>query len=220
MFLVDADKTCLRQGDILEGIPFPRLNAADVSILGKISPENSQPPVPKLAALTTVHRQDPNWLFGQVPLRLSFCMVLSQCCDLELRNGRFELPAFLVGRLIPVPKGIASDAQQLARLRANKDPRTADPGFINLFYIPRRKELHDTEWVLDFNQAMCIPGKEFPAILSRKIFQLEDNWRVKLKIKLATCLARPTDEERTSGIGNPWAGKQEEINFTSPEQTT
>jgi hypothetical protein len=66
---------------------------------------------------------------------------------------------------------------------------------------------------LHYNQAVSIPGREFPFIVSRKILQMEDEWRVKFKIKLAICFARLTDEERTAGRENPWIGKQTKIEF-------
>jgi hypothetical protein len=42
---------------------------------------------------------------------------------------------------------------------------------------------------------------------------MEDDWRVKFKIKLATCLARLTDEERAAGLEQPWVGKQKPMEF-------
>jgi hypothetical protein len=109
MFLEDADMTCLRQGDILGGIFFPRLDQGDVVILGKVTSGGHQSYVPILDAVTSVHRDDPSWLTAQVPVRRSFCAVISHCCDLEPRNGRISMPAFSVARLIPLPKGILAD---------------------------------------------------------------------------------------------------------------
>lgn len=98
---------------------------------------------------------------------------------------------FRLARLIPIPKPIAADAQRLASLKSNKDPRVgSDTGYINLFYIGPTPVLNGKDWVIDFNQTICIPGKEFPGILQNKKLQMEDEWRVKFKIKLATCLAR------------------------------
>lgn len=218
MFLEVADATCLRQGDVLEGVPFPRLSSAEISILGRISPEASQSAVPKLSAVTNPHREDQNWLVAQVPVRLSFCAIISQCCDLEPRHDELRIPAFAVARLIPIPRHISSDAQRLASLRSNKDPRSgSDPGYINFFYVPAHDRLERKEWIVDYNQIVCIPGKEFPSILSKKILQMEDEWRVKFKIKLALCLSRITDEERSSGLEDPWVGKQRPM-FPDPEK--
>jgi hypothetical protein len=214
MFVEVADTTCLRQGDILEGIPFPRLAAGEISILGTISHETPQPHVPRLTAATSTHRDDPSWIAAQVPVRLSYCAIISQCCDLEPRSGRMVIPTFALARLIPIPQSINSDAQRLASLRSNKDPRVgSDPGFINFFHIPSHPRLSGSEWVVDYNQTISVPGREFPAILAKKILQMENDWRVKFKIKLATCLARLTEEERSSGLENPWRAKQEDMKF-------
>jgi hypothetical protein len=213
MFVEAADVTSLRQGDILDGIPFPRLTMSDISLLGGISAEPSQPALPKLSIVTATHRDDPNWLIAQIPIRLSYCAVISQCCDLEPRSGKMSLPAFAVARLIPVPKAIVADAQRLASLESNKDPRNgSDPGYINFFHV-QHPLLGGKNWVVDYNQCLSIPGREFPSILARKILQMEDEWRVKFKIKLATCLARITQEERNAGLEDPWLGKQEPIKF-------
>ncbi len=219
MFLEVADMTCLRQGDVLEDIPFPRLASAEISILGRISPESSQSAVPKLSAVTNQHRDDQNWLVAQVPVRLSFCAIISQCCDLEPRHNELRIPTFAVARLIPIPRHVSSDSQRLASLRSNKDPRSgSDPGYINFFHVPAHDRLERKEWVVDYNQIICVPGKEFPSILSKKILQMEDEWRVKFKIKLALCLSRITDEERSSGLEDPWVGKQRPMTFPDPEK--
>lgn len=205
MFVQDADLTRLRQGDILQAIPFPLLSTGELVFLGKPEayPQNSA--VPDLTCLTKPHRNDPNWLTIQVPARLSFCTVLSQCCDLEPRHGKIRMPAFVVARLIPIPRAIIDDAQRFASLRANKDPRNAeDPGYINFFYIPQDDLLRGQEWVVDFNQTTSIPCSEFPDILTKKVLQMEEPWRVKFKIKLGASLTRLTQEERDAGLQNPW----------------
>src|SRR5437867_6472410 len=154
MFIRDADLTCLRQGDILAGIPFPLLKSDEIAILGRLLGETPMPLAPTLSAVPRVHRGDPNWLTGQVPMRLSFCAVLSQCCDLELREGKFRMHAFAVARLIPIPEGTRVDPQRLASLMANKDPRDpTDPGRIDYFYIPAHERLDGKEWLVDYNQA-------------------------------------------------------------------
>jgi hypothetical protein len=60
---------------------------------------------------------------------------------------------------------------------------------------------------------MSIPGSVFPSILKNKVLQMQNEWRVKFKIKLAANLARLTPEERTEGLENPWVPKQEPMEF-------
>src|SRR5260370_15482527 len=160
MFVPVGDITCVRQGDILDGVPFPRLSSAEPCILGRLPRVVSQTSVPQLATHTGTHREDSQWLVAQIPVRLSYCAVMSQCCELEPRNGQIGIPAFALARLISIPKKIIDDAQRLASLKSNKDPRDgSDPGYVNLFYIPARPELSEKEWVVDFNQTVSIPGK-------------------------------------------------------------
>ncbi len=173
MFVESADMTCLRQGDILEGVVFPRLASQEISVLGSIHRATPQPSVPSLTASTNNHRDDPAWMVAQVPVRLSFCAIMSQCCDLEARHGRLTIPTFALCRLIPIPGSIISDAQRLSSLRENKDPRVgSDPGFINFFYIPSHSRLESKEWVVDFNQVVSIPGRDFPDIPFKKNFAI------------------------------------------------
>jgi hypothetical protein len=201
MFVVDADKSSLRQGDILAGIPFPRLDLGSIVILGKIT-EVTSGPLPSILPVNTIHRDDPNWITAQVPVRISFAVVISQCCDLEPRHGRFRLPAFAVARLIPVPKAIAEDESKLASLRSNKDPRDlTEPGYINFFHIQSHEKLENREWVVDFNQTLSIPGSEFQTVLSNKLLQMDNGSRVRFKIKLGVSMARLTEEENKEGLG-------------------
>jgi hypothetical protein len=207
MFVQDADTTCLRQGDVLKDIPYPLLSSQEVAILGRFveGPDSPRP----LAAIARVHRNDPNWLTAQVPVRLSYCCVASQCCDLEPRHEKIRMPAFVVARLIQVPAQIIADTQRLASLRANKDPRVQnDPGFLNLFHVSAHDCIGSQEWVVDFNQLLSIPSSEFPGILGRKILQMNDRSRVKFKIKFAASLARITEDERAAGLENPWAAEE------------
>lgn len=122
MFLENADITCLQQGDILRDILFPRLTSSEVAVIARINPAGSGP-VPTVVPMTKTHREDPQWLTAQLPVRCCYGVVMSQCCDLEPRNQRIVMPTFTVGRLIPIPKSILGDPQRLESLRANKDPR-------------------------------------------------------------------------------------------------
>jgi len=214
MFVEDVDMACLRQGDVLRDIPFPLLDSSKLAFLGRTTLDASRAETPSLASISHTHREDPNWLTAQVPVRLSWGAVLSQCCDLEPRNERILVPTFLVARLRPIPKSILANPQLLASLKRNKDPRnTADPGYINFFYIPPHPALANCEWVVDYNQAIALPSTEFPGILRKKTLQMDNESRVKFKIKLVMSLARLTEEEREAGLENPWLGKQAPIKF-------
>jgi hypothetical protein len=116
------------------------------------------------------------------------------------------MPAFAVARLIPVPPSILANPEKLASLRANKDPRSpTDPGYINYFYIGSQPRLDNKEWIVDYNQTICIPGSEFASALARKVVQMDGRTRAKFKIKLMASFSRPTEEELTAGLADPWA---------------
>jgi hypothetical protein len=204
--LAEMDKVCLRQGDILEIVPFPIIDS-EFSLLGKIDEEVEVQTVPKLVAVAREHRNSKDCLTAQVKMRLAPGAVLAHCCELELRNGKCLLPAIPIARLIPVKTAIAVDESKLASLRSNKDPRNlADHGYIDYFHVVPHERLSSREWVIDYCQISSIPSTEYGALMKRKVLQMQDRDRVKFKIKLAVFLgSRLTDEEVGLGLENPWA---------------
>ena len=207
MFLADADmdRACLRQGDILERIPFPVFALNEIRVLGEIKSGEADSPYPAIVAALREHRKDPNYFTAQLSMRLAFGAVFSHCCELEPTNGHLRPSTFRVARLVPVRKSIMNSPEKLASLRANRDPRDpSNPGFIDYFYVPAHELLENTEWMIDFEQVIPLPGNEFPAILSQKILQMDDRSRVKFKIKAAIHLGRITNEEDQAGLSDPW----------------
>lgn len=200
------ETNCFRQGDIINAVPFPILDA-DLSVLSRIDHEGRvQTPHPKVLAIPTEHRNTKDCVTGQVKMRLSFGAVVAHCCELELRNGKCSLATIPVARLVPVKSSISNDESKIASLRGNKDPRNADnPGYIDYFYLAAHEQLNNAEWVVDYCQISSIPGTEYASLLRRKILQLTDRDRVKFKIKLVAFMGgRLTDEELRQGLENPW----------------
>jgi hypothetical protein len=210
MFVPDAvmDMKSLRQGDILQGIAYPRVPLFDfksMPVLGKIDGGIDQP-APQLSVLSHDHRGDPHWFTSLIPMRLSFCCVISHCCDLEpSERVKLKVPTFSLARLIPIPDGALRNQEKLTSLRANGDPRnTAVPTYIDFFHVPAHERLDGREWVIDFHQVLSLPAGAFPVVLERKILQIEDRYRAQFKIKLAYSLGRLTKEEEKAGLQNPW----------------
>jgi len=198
---------CLRQGDIINAIPFPILDS-EFSILSKIDYEvRVQTPHPKVVAVPIEHRSSRDCVMALAKTRLCLGAVLAHCCELELRNGKCLLPTIPIARLVPVKPAILNDEAKIASLRGNKDPRNQDnPGYIDYFYLEPHERLNDREWMVDYCQISSVPGTEYPALLRQKVLQLSDRDRVKFKIKLAAFLgSRLTDEELTQGLENPWS---------------
>jgi len=200
MFIEQPDMTCLRQGDILGGLPFPVLRSGKVSFVGKVDPLT-------LADATFVPQAEESRgrLYSiQTPARIVLAAVISQCCDIApRRGGKIEgQHTIALARLVPVPDRARSDAESLASLRDNTNPYTSTPSYLGLFYLPAHPSLYDEEWVVDYSQPFCIPAAELPAALKRKFLQMTDDARVRFKIKLAHFYGRLTDEE--TSMGHEW----------------
>jgi len=195
---------CLRQGDILKRIPFPLLAMGSLQVLGRISSAATELSYPNIDAILSTHRNDPNYFTGQVLMRLSFGAVISQCCELEPRNGKLIGSSFSIARLIQVKDNILADSEKLASLKANRDPRSSAPGFFDYFYVEPHERLDGKEWMVDYSQIVSLPKSEFPGILAHKILQMDDRSRVRFKMKLAAYLGRLTEEETRDKLEEPW----------------
>ena len=201
MFTDGADTSCLRQGDILKGIPFPLIKLDQVVILGKPASAagGSFSPITEETSLG-------NWHTAHVPIHFSYCAIVTQCCDLALNpQGKMFKPSFTISRLIVIPDRVRKDAAKLASLKANKNPSKEEgPGYIQHFYIEPHALLGGTDWVVDYNQTMTIRSADYQTVLANKILQLDDRTRVKFKLKLGICMARLTDEEVEANLEDPW----------------
>lgn len=205
MFVADADMQldCLRQGDILQGVPFPLLDSTKLSVLGQIRADQSSPSTVFIPT-TYTHRSDSGYYWAQLPVKLAFAAVVSNCCEVEPRHGKLLQPAFMVARLIPIKESIRGDAEKLASLKANKDPRSGAPGYIDYFYVESHPRLDGKEWMVDYSQVASIPNSEFPAIMGKKMAQMNAHNRVKFKIKLAVYYGRIEDDEEPDARPEAW----------------
>jgi hypothetical protein len=199
----------LRQGDILVGIPFPFVSPSNAQLLGKIpNGEHARFPVISAAMHSWRDPEDVSYFTGQLVMRLSPCMVATQCCELRTnkKNALTEVAAITVCRIVPVRASIMEDAEKLVSLRENRDPRIAAvKSYKNYFGIGLGDGLSETEMMVDFAQMACVPANEFPAIMDKKQAQLTDVERMKLKIKLGVFFAQPTKEEIEANIAkDPW----------------
>jgi len=203
------DAATLRQGDILEGIPFPLMDHAKIQILGTLAQDQDFNTLPTISPRTHQLRDDREWVTALVPVRFGFCAVLSNCCDLEPRDGRIQAPVFNLARLRPIPDDIRRNDALFASLRANKDPRDPlDPGYIDFFYLEPHELLEGRDWRVHYNQVITLPTGDITLLLRKKILQLNDVTRVKFKIKLGFTLMRANDGELRAGLENPWQEPQ------------
>ncbi len=197
------DSLSLRQGDILAGIPFPLLDRNSLTVLGSIPADYDYAALATITPRTHVHRFDREWVTVQVPVRFCPCAVLSNCCDLEPRDGQIKVRMVTLARLRPISNDIRRDPERLASLQANKDPRDqVDHGYLDYFYMEPHALLQNQDWNVEFAQVVSIPASDIDLMLRKKILQLDDRTRVKFKIKLAFTLGRTNDDE--DGLENPW----------------
>ena len=169
------------------------------------SPDPGYGALPSISPKTHKHRDDKDWVTIQVPARFGLCAVLSNCCDLEPRDGRVQAFAVTLARLRPVSVDTRNDAERFASLIANRDPRDpVNPGYIDYFYLEPHALLEGTDWNVHFNQVVTLPTTDIELLLRKKVLQLDDRTRVKFKIKLAYTLGRPNDAEIAAGLENPW----------------
>jgi hypothetical protein len=199
------DIASLRQGDILEGIPFPLLDSTKMLILGEIPDDSDFGSIPAITPRLHPHRDDHEWTTGQAPIRFGFCAVLSNCCDLELRGGRIQAHSIVLARLRPIPPDVRNDIERFNSLKANKDPRNRDDaGYIDYFYLEPHEKLSDKDWKVHFNLVLSLPTADLTGLLRKKVLQLEDRTRMKFKIKLGFTYMRANREELDAGLENPW----------------
>jgi hypothetical protein len=211
MFLGDGQmqRDCLRQGDILRGIPFPLLEQIDNLLgLAKLQSSDSYFSPPGVEFAPTPNRNDHNWFtVAFVKMRLCYCAVLSNCCELEMR-GKMMPHSLSVARLIPIDPNFLKDADTLAIIKASSDPREGKQ-YLRYFYIGPQKRLEDKEWLVDFSQILTLPRTELQEVLKRKLLQMDDRSRVKFKIRAGWYLTRTNKEEIRDGLEDPWAGAGE-----------
>lgn len=199
------DVASLRQGDILEGVPFPLLEREQMRVLGEIAPDQDFTSVPALAAKLHPHRNDPEWTTATAPVRFGFCAVLSNCCDIEPRNGRVLARMIVLARLRPISPDLRNNQDNFDSLRANRDPRDRNqPGYIDYFYLEPHQQLQERDWNVEFNQVISLPATDITLLLRKKILQLDDRTRMKFKIKLGFTYMRPSQDELAAGLENPW----------------
>jgi hypothetical protein len=199
------DIASLRQGDILEGVPFPLLETSRIQLLGDIENDQDFTTAPPLTPKLHKHRDDPNWTTAVCPVRFGCCAVLSNCCDLEPRGGKVLTPAVVLARLRPITSDARRNPTMFESLKANRDPRDREnPGFIDQFYLEPHELLAGQDWKVQFNQTLCLPTTDITLLLKKKILQLDNRTRMKFKIKLGFTFARANNDELDAGLENPW----------------
>lgn len=179
--------------------PLPKVDQV-VALASNAQAEASESAL-RLLSETTANSAT-RWLTGQIPVTVSFCAVLSQCCDVDAHQKR-PPPCFTLCRMVPVPDSIKKRDEFYRLLKENVDPYGDQRSFFSLFYFGSHASL-DAEYIADFGQVMSVRWNDYSKVLRRKVLQLLDIERAKFRVKAGAHFGRATDEELAAGTANPW----------------
>jgi hypothetical protein len=184
----------LRQGDVLRDLLCPLMLCSEAQIRpSTINTVTSEPPLGLDAPLETRHGR--NWLRIETAAAYGFCVVLSQCCDLQLNNGRIAQSTIVVSPLRLVADKERQEPKRTERILKNYD----DTQQIGKYYIPENAPLN-ADYLVDFSFVAAIPNSEYNTLLGAKVLQLTEIERVSFKRKLSSFFGRPTQEELDAGL--------------------
>jgi len=170
-------------------------------LLGRSDPLAAQSGHPALIP-TSTQKGKGMTVTAQVEVALVHAMVLSQCCDLEVREGKKRpgIQYIALSPLLDIPYPIKIDPDKLQQLRNNSNPLIeAGRSFINLFHVPQQPPLPD-EKMIDYNVIASVPVSEYEYILGNKVLQMTDRHRIRLKNKMSVSYGRYTQEKKDAGL--------------------
>jgi hypothetical protein len=195
MFAEAPDTTELWQGDIIQGLFFPIIDVEQFKIIGRPSEDShSQDSALTLSPVVSRVKDKIDHFNAQIEVVRGYSIVLSQCCDLALHNGKPKAPYFVVSPLLDILYPITNDPEKFALFKEN----TLD-NFLSQFFIPQQSPLSQ-DYAVDFGRLVSIPKSGYSFALKNKVLQMDDKSRVRLKLKLAHHFGRPTQDEMEAGI--------------------
>lgn len=208
MFVENPDMTTLRQGDIVTDVLFPlvRMDRA-VVFLGTYGEKSGE-----LEPIIEETRRT-RYQLAQLHAASVTAAVLSQDCDVDQRQ-RNPPPAFLLCRVMRVPESIIK-SQWSTNLRENVNPYGESRPYYQFFYLGPLPE-RDGEFLADYSQIMTISWTDYGRVLKKKFMQLQDIERSKFRVKAGAHVGRPSDEEITARIADPWRGDEDTLRGPAP----
>jgi hypothetical protein len=191
MFIETPNTQELRQGDILTDIYFPIMPCRVPKILSTL--EQTAEGIGNATNLSPLIEKSGSFdcYPAQVLLLKTPAILLSQCCDVEFSNrgGNIKRRYLVVAPLTEVPPDLRKNRETFESLSQNPLDRN-----LNYFYIPESPPL-TTDYIADFTRIVSIPAAEATFVLGRKILQMTDEMRVRLKVKFSTFFGRPSEGE-------------------------
>jgi hypothetical protein len=194
MFMPELNRNELRQGDIIYGLYYPSMKCETLGLVGRVASPST--PVTESLSLSAVTEKSYGieWMSAQVQVFRGFSIILSQCCDLERRNGKLNYPAFVISPLQDIPYPIRTYPERLVDFQENSLGK-----YINNFYILQSPPLPQA-YQVDFSMVVSVPRSEFDFALTGKVLQMTDEARVRFKLKLGQHFSRPTQDEIDTGL--------------------
>lgn len=193
MFIASPDLTALRQGDIVRGFYYPILKNSDLDLLGKPATIEYPPAKEIVLHASVINNKHVQCLLKLLP---SLTIVVSQCCDVEGRDGAIEAPSFVLAPIDDVKIFVKSGKTpaQIEKFMANDLSE-----YSNYFYLVDCPDILGAGFV-NFNRVFSVHRDDYSAALRGKVLQMTDEARILFKLKLAKHFGRPTDEELEKGI--------------------
>jgi hypothetical protein len=123
--------------------------------------------------------------------------VISQCCDLDRKHPR---TSFSLCRLILFEPARYKNVEALTN---NIDPWGLENPHFQFFYYGEIAGL-EGEYLADFGLLTSLGWTDYDLVLRQKAHQLNDLNRNKFRVKVGAFFGRPTEEDVTAGLANPY----------------
>src|SRR6266850_2796015 len=188
MFVDNPKLDELRQGDILRRVYYPEASGTDLCI----DATPVEPLEQTLAASPVIEtdRRNFKWLSGRIRFLLrGYVIVISQCCDLELKGRLPKAHAIVLAPILDVPPTISGDTDKLRKLELN-DIRD----FTNYFHLTQHPPLA-SNCIVNLNRLFSVSNNDFSDLLSRKVLEMTVDARFTLKKKLQYNFSRPAGDD-------------------------
>lgn len=188
MFIPVCDTKSLRQGDVIKGIYYPLLKHGELSLVGRPT-EAGHTQVDGIVLAASVENK--KYVQGLMKFVPTLGIVVSQCCDVQAKDGKLDVPAFVLAPIEPLRflHTIATNPDAVANLKKNHPSKYA-----NLFYLGDTPPIQEPS-IVNFNKVFSVQQSDYQTILTMKVLQMSDENRVQFKVKLASHFGRPTEEE-------------------------
>jgi hypothetical protein len=186
----------LRQGDIIASVFFPLTRPELLKYLGTYA-SGSDTGIKLEPFIETPQGSRKSYAQSICHGVVAHGAVISQCCDLDKKHPR---TSFSLCRLVLFEPNRYRNVDALV---GNIDPWGPENPHFQFFYVGKIDGLSG-EYLADFGLLTSLGWADYDSILEKKIHQLSEENRNKFRVKLGAFFGRPTEEDRTAGLANPY----------------